>query len=263
MVTRDTPWPEGTPCWVDLGVSDFGKAARFYSGLLGWSVQAGPPEAGGYAVCTKAGRPVAGIGPKQGPAEAPPYWTTYLAANNVDEIAAKVTKAKGQVLMGPMDVLDVGRMAVAVDVAGAAFGIWQARKHIGVGIANEPGTLCWNENMTRDFAANKNFYAAVFGYEYEVVEDGGEGGFQYNTIKVAGNVVGGIGALTADFPAEVPPHWMTYFAVRDTDAAINKVTELGGKVIRPAFDMPYGRMAVVHDDQGAVFSLISVPVSDA
>ena len=22
MVTRDIPWPDGTPCWVDLGTSD-------------------------------------------------------------------------------------------------------------------------------------------------------------------------------------------------------------------------------------------------
>ena len=44
----------------------------------------------------------------------------------------------------------------------------------------------------------------------------------------------------------------------DTDAALARVAELGGTVVRPAWDTPYGRMAVPADDQGAVFSLMSI-----
>ena len=69
MVTRDTAWPSGTPCWVDLGVDDIDRAVTFYAELFGWDIQPGPPEAGGYRMCLKDGRPVAGIGPKQGPPE--------------------------------------------------------------------------------------------------------------------------------------------------------------------------------------------------
>ena len=50
MVTRDTPWPDGTPCWVDLGASDIPKALAFYTSQFGWDVQAGPPEVGGYSM---------------------------------------------------------------------------------------------------------------------------------------------------------------------------------------------------------------------
>jgi predicted enzyme related to lactoylglutathione lyase len=32
-------------------------------------------------------------------------------------------------------------------------------------------------------------------------------------------------------------------------------------VVRAAWDTPYGRMAVVGDDQGAVFSLMSTPTA--
>jgi uncharacterized protein len=67
MVTRDTAWADGTPCWVDLGVADAAKACAFYAALFGWEVQPGPPEAGGYTVCRKDGRQVAGIGPNTGP----------------------------------------------------------------------------------------------------------------------------------------------------------------------------------------------------
>ncbi len=67
MVTRDTAWGDGTPCWVDLGVTDIAKASAFYAELFGWEAQPGPPEAGGYTVCRKDGRQVAGIGPNMGP----------------------------------------------------------------------------------------------------------------------------------------------------------------------------------------------------
>lgn len=258
MVTRDTAWPSGTPCWVDLGVDDIARASAFYAGLFGWEIQAGPPEAGGYAMCLQSGQAVAGIGPKQGPPGTPSAWTTYLASDDADATASKVKMAGGQVLMEPMDIMDVGRMAVAADPGGAVFGIWQARAHIGVGLANEPGALSWNENLSRDFNENKAFYRAVFGYEYG---DLGDAGFQYATLKVGGVDVGGIGELDSSFPAAVPAHWSSYFAVEDTDTAVAKITTSGGSVMRAPWETPYGRMAVVSDDQGAFFSLISMPAA--
>jgi len=254
MVTRDTAWPGGTPCWVDLGAEDIDKARTFYAGLFGWDIPPGPPEAGGYSLCMLRGRPAAGMGPKM-MAEMPSTWTTYLAAESADDVAAQVKAAGGQVLMEPMDVMDVGRMAVAADPAGAAFGIWQARAHIGAGIANEPGALCWNENMSRDFDRKKAFYQSVFGYGYDDMS--GEG-FKYATLKVGDAIVGGIGELPADVPAGVPAHWSTYFAVADTDATVDKVAQLGGSVVRPAWQSPYGRMATVSDDQGVQFSVIGI-----
>ncbi len=254
MVTRDTAWAPGTPCWVDLGVDDIGQAGRFYAGLFGWEVQAGGPETGGYAMCTKAGRAVAGIGPKQGPPGTPSAWTTYLATDNADRAAARIKDAGGQVITGPMDVMAYGRMAIAADPGGAVFGLWQAGSHTGAGIANEPGTLCWNENFSRDFGGNKAFYQAVFGYAYESVG----GGMRYDTFAVNGAVAGGIGEIGSDFPAGMPACWTVYFGTPDTDAAVSAVTAAGGSVAQPPWDTPYGRMAVVQDDQGAVFSLISV-----
>jgi hypothetical protein len=52
-----------------------------------------------------------------------------------------------------------------------------------------------------------------------------------------------------------------YFAVTDTDAAVAKVAELGGRVVRPPSDTPYGRIGVVTDSDGAVFSVITPPAS--
>ena len=252
MVTRDTAWPQGTPCWVDIGVTDIPKAKAFYGGLFGWDIQDGTPEAGGYSMCQIAGQPVAGIGASQG--DMPIFWTTYLASQNADETAAKIKAAGGQVVMDPFDVMDAGRMFIAVDPGGAFFGVWQANAHTGVRVANEPGSLIWSENMSRAYEANKAFYGAVFGYHFG---DIGAEGMNYATLDIEGRPVGGIGEIGPEQPAQVPASWRTYFAVDDTDAAVARVTELGGRLIAPAWDSPYGRMAVVSDDQGAVFSLMS------
>jgi len=253
MVTRDTAWPTGTPCWVDLGVTDIPTAQEFYGGLFGWDIQDTGPESGGYRMCEIDGQPVAGIGPKMDP-NMPTFWTTYLATEDADATAAKIKAAGGQVIVEPFDVMDVGRMAIAMDPGGAAFGIWQAKLHTGIRLANEPGSLIWSENMSRNYEANKAFYNTVFGYSYG---DIGAEGMNYATLDLDGRSVGGIGEIGAEMPAEMPANWGTYFAVDDTDAAVAKVTELGGSVVAPAWDSPYGRMAVVSDNQGAVFSLMS------
>jgi uncharacterized protein len=256
VVTRDTPWPAGTPCWVDLGVSDIPKAISYYTAQFGWTIEQGEPETGGYSIANLDGRTVAGIGPKMGPPEAPSAWTTYIATEDADATAAKVKGAGGQLLMDPMDVMDVGRMAMAMDTTGAAFGIWQARAHTGFGIANVPGAVSWNEHMSRDFEGAKAFYAAVFGYQFG---DMSSEGFSYATLLLDGHEVGGIGGYPPEVPADMPAAWATYFATADTDASVAQAAKSGGSVIRPATDSPYGRMATVSDDQGAVFSLISLP----
>jgi len=252
MVTRDTAWPAGTPCWVDLGVEDIGKAKSFYERLFGWQIGEGSPESGGYAMCEVGGRAVAGIGPKQGPEEMPPAWTTYLASDDVDETARQVDQAGGHLLVEPFDVMDAGRMAIAADPGGAIFGIWQARTHGGVGRANEPGSLTWNENMTRDYDANQAFYRSVFGYDFG---DMSSEDFRYATLDLGGGPVGGIGEIGPDTPAEIEPNWATYFAVDDADDAAARTAALGGTVIRQPWDTPYGRMAVLSDNQGAVFAV--------
>jgi predicted enzyme related to lactoylglutathione lyase len=256
VVTRDTRWPAGTPCWVDVSVDDVPKAIAFYQALFGWDIELGGPEVGGYSIAHSGGRIVAAVSPKMGAPDAPSVWTTYLATDDTDATAAKVKGAGGQVLAGPMDVMEEGRMAVAMDPAGAAFGLWQGERTTGLGVANEPGALVWNEQFSRDLRGSQAFYQAVFGYGYQ---DMSGDGFKYATLMVDGHEVGGIGEYPEGTPAEIPAAWGAYFAVTDTDAAMAKVTELGGHTVQPPMDTPFGRIGVVADNQGAVFSLITPP----
>jgi len=260
VVIRDTPWPDGTPCWTDLGASDIPKAIGFYAGQFGWAIEPGGPEVGGYSLARLDGRLVAAVGPIMGPPGTPSAWTTYFASADADATATRIVSAGGQIVMGPMDVMDQGRLVVASDVTGAVFGVWQGRSHTGAQVANVPGAFTWSEHMSRDFEGAKAFYAAVFGYEYG---DMSSDGFSYATLLINGQqVVGGIGAFPGGQDDGHQAFWGVYFGATDTDKSVATATAHGGRVIRPASDSPYGRMAIVADPEGAVFSLISTPADD-
>jgi hypothetical protein len=241
-------------------VTDPDAAKHFYSGLFGWDIQDGPPEAGGYAMCLMNGRAVTAISPKPADNPFPNVWSTYLASDDLDATVATAKEAGGKFMMEPMDVMTAGRLAFGMDPTGAPYGIWQGGDHLGVGIYNEPGTLVWNELMTADYAGAKAFYREVFGYTYEEIGEG----LTYSTVKRAsdGAVVGGMGAFDTSTPAEVSPSWIVYFLVRDCYASVAKAVELGADAVRKPFDTPFGRMAALTGTQGEAFCLIQPPAQD-
>jgi predicted enzyme related to lactoylglutathione lyase len=158
--------------------------------------------------------------------------------------------------MPPFDVYDLGRMAVIQDPTGATISMWQAKKHIGVGVTKELNAFGWSELATRDTAAAEKFYTGLFGWGTFVSDTVG---FKYTHWRVDGIDVGGMMAMDANWPANVPPHWMNYASVENCDASAKKVTELGGGVCVPPTDIPeVGRFAVVNDPQGATFSIIQL-----
>jgi predicted enzyme related to lactoylglutathione lyase len=252
MVTRDTPWPAGTPCWIDLAVDDIGKASEFYGRLFGWEFQPGPPE-GGYVTCLKNGRAVAGIGPMPQAQGTSAVWMTYLASDNADETVAKVKAAGGQVLVEPVDVMDQVRVAVATDPGGAVFGIWQARKNIGIGLANEPGSLAWSENWSSDFERTIAFYQSVFGYDFSYMDLDGS---RYAFISLNGRPVGGIGEVRGGFPAR----WSIEFAVENPYETVENAIRLAGSVERLPQDAAYGSTVTLRDDQGAIFRVTTMSI---
>jgi predicted enzyme related to lactoylglutathione lyase len=257
-MSERTSYTPGTPSWVDLGSPDPDAAVEFYGALFGWDVhEAGDPEqTGGYRMAYLRGKPVAGMMKLMQEGQ-PPAWTTYVSVEDADATAAKVKEAGGSVLFEPMDVLDVGRMAVFADPAGAVFAIWQPRAHPGAGLANEPGAISWNELNTRDPDAAKAFYGSVFGWDFED-NDMGEMG-TYTSLKLGDGPVGGMLDMGArGVPEEVPAHWQVYFAVEDTDAAVDQAKQGGGSVMVEPIDIPAGRFSILTDPHGASFAVIAL-----
>ncbi|HSA52326.1 MAG TPA: VOC family protein [Yinghuangia sp.] len=254
MSVITAPYVQGTPCWVDLMAPDQQAAIDFYSDLLGWHGEIGPAEFGGYAVCELRGKAVGGIGPSMsldGEPPPPTAWTTYLAVDDIEETAAKVTANGGTALMPPMQVADQGHMLVFADPTGAVAGAWQRLEFAGAERVNEPGALIWNELNTRDLDAAVQFYQAVFGTRFESMPEMPS----YKGMLAAGRVVGGAQVL-GDAPPEIPAHWLTYFAVDDADSTVDAAVRAGSTLLVAPLDMAAGRMAVLQDPQGAVFAIL-------
>lgn len=257
----------GEFCWVDLSTGDVDAGIAFYRGLMGWSaVSAGPvEETGGYGFFTFKGKQVAGYGPAQD--GAPLAWGSYVAVDDADATAAAISAAGGTVLVPVMDLpQDAGRMAVATDPSGAVFGIVQHGSHSGAELVNEVGTWTWNHLNTRDLAQARSFYGSVFGWTAEP-SAGAPPDSPYLMWQVEGQRweegLGGVSQMgDADFPPEVPPHWLVYLAVGDADDAVAKTVSAGGSVMMPVVRIPVGRMAVLTDPQGAAFGIIEPDYSE-
>jgi predicted enzyme related to lactoylglutathione lyase len=245
----------GTPSWVDLGSPDVGASISFYGDLFGWSgSEEGPPEAGGYRFFEQDGKMVGGIAPLMMEGQ-PPAWLSYVTVADADETVTKAREAGGMSLVGPMDVMDVGRMAIVVDPTGAALGLWQPRRHTGAEIVNVPVSLCWNELNTRDTEAAKPFYEAIFGWQGDTAQ---MGEIDYTTWQLGEKPVGGMIAMSDQVPPLVPAMWLAYFAVDDTDATIEKAKAGGGSLMFGPTDVPAGRFAVLGDPHGAIFGVIKM-----
>jgi hypothetical protein len=247
----------GAFCWIDLGTSDSAAARNFYGALLGWEFRENPmPEGGAYTMIRRGGRDVGGLYELSDEMKAqgiPPNWLSYVAVESADATANRAESAGAEVLMGPMDVMDIGRMAVIQDPTGAVFAVWEAKGHPGSGVVGEPGSVCWHELMTRDAPAAKRFYRDVFGYE---MEDRQMGPTAYTMLRMGERREGGLMQITPEM-GPVPSHWLVYVAVDDCEATLEKAKSLGGNAITDAMDVPgVGRFAILQDPQGAVFAAI-------
>ncbi|GGN50339.1 hydroxylase [Streptomyces albiflavescens] len=239
----------GGPCWTELGTSDLAAAKRFYADLFGWRPVTDPrQEAGGYTVAHLGDAAVAAITPLYQDSQ-PVAWSVSFAVADADATAEALTAAGGTVVLGPMDVFDVGRFAVALDPGGAAFQLWQARAFPGAGLFNAPGALGWVELMTRAPDLVKEFYTTVFGWTVTASE-------YYPQWGIDGADFGGMVTMDDKFPHEVPSHWLPYFAVEDVDATADAAVQAGGNILMEPTSVPDGpRIAVLRDPQGAAFGV--------
>jgi predicted enzyme related to lactoylglutathione lyase len=238
----------GVPSWVDHGTTDLDKSVAFYSELFGWQTQDMGEQAGHYHIALLRGLAVAGIGPLMDGSNHS-RWTTYVNVDDADEIAERITKEGGTVVFGPMDVMDQGRMAIAIDPAGGAIGIWQPAIHKGAQLVNEAGAYTWSHLLSRDFDKAVPFYTSVFGWGTQEDPENSSKSFTVNGRAVCGGM-----QMPAEVPAEVPSYWEAYFVVPEVDAATKQITDLGG-TINMTMDMPTGRIASALDNVGAAFGI--------
>jgi predicted enzyme related to lactoylglutathione lyase len=259
MITTD--YSVGSPCWLDLAVRDSAAAKSFYGAVFGWTFQpfgSGEEEWGTFK---SGGKTVAALGPLDEGARS--AWMIYFSTPDVDAAAAKVRKSGGTVRVDPFDINDHGRMAQFTDPQGGQFAAWQPGKTAGLEVVDEPGSLMWVELYTTDSAKAKEFYKALYGWEFsDMPMPGGESG----TYTIIGpseapqeRMHGGLMQVPPEAlsMAADKPFWHPVFHTTDCDATIAKVTEHGGNVVMGPEDAEgVGRMAVCLDPFGADFVVL-------
>lgn len=248
----------GSFCWPELATADLAKAKSFFSGLFGWEPVDVPTAGGTYTIFKLRGLDVAAarsLSSEECGQKIPSHFMNYVSTAAVDAAAEKAKELGGKVLYGPFDVMGIGRMAVVCDPEGIPFALWEARGHIGIQLAGEPGALSWTEIVTRDADGAKAFYGGLFGWTFKA---SGDAMPDYVEIYREEQPIGGVFPMKGDEWAGVPGHFMPYFAVVDADAAFAKAKELGGTAVVPPTDIPgVGRFSLLRDDQGAHFSVIA------
>lgn len=250
-----TSYQEGQFCWVELATTDAKAAKSFYASLFGWTVKEIPMgDQGTYYMFQNKGRTAAAMA-EQSPQERkdgiPPHWNNYIAVKKADAAAAKVKTLGGNVVFGPFDVNDAGRMAFVTDPQGAMFAVWEGKRTPGASVVNEPGAFGWNELYTPDIEGSRKFYTAMFGWTLKVSPE-------YTEVHIGKQAIAGMMQLTPEMSG-MPPSWMPYFVVSDADDVVKKVKAGKGQVHVPPKDIPnVGRFAIVADPQGASFAVIKL-----
>ena len=246
----------GRHVWSDLMTTDTKGAERFYDTVIGWtSGPSGQPGQPYTQFKRSGGTGVAGLMERPDGMNMPPLWSMYIAVPKLEDAVAQVRRLGGSELSGIIDVPTVGRMQMVKDPQGAAFYVIQLEQ-----MDNTPdhdpeiGEASWLELMTTDAPAAMRFYQQLFGWQPSEAMDMGEMG-TYQMFNRGARMIGGM----MNKPREMehaPSTWAIYFRVADVDAAAERITANGGRILNGPVDVPGGdRILNAMDPQGAPFSL--------
>ena len=245
--------------WYDVMTTDTKAARQFYCDVVGWSAQDSPAPGMDYTVFMVGERGVAGLLPIPEDARnagVPPIWMGYVSVDDVDEAVVRIEREGGKVHRPPMEVPGIIRFAVVADPEGAGFII--AKGLVADPPAElapgTPGTVGWHELYATDGESAFGFYERMFGWTKGDAMDMGPMG-KYQLFATGGENVGGMMTKPPAIPA---PFWTYYFNVPAIDAAAQRVTSGGGKILNGPMQVP-GDLWIVNcmDPQGAGFALVA------
>jgi predicted enzyme related to lactoylglutathione lyase len=249
--------PQGKFGWYELMTSDTKAAGKFYSDVVGWTVQEVPPAGGMHYTTFNIGS-VGMAGMLTIPGHV--AWVGYIAVADVDAHIGKIVEAGGKLLRPATDVPGMLRFAVMADPQGAAIVVFTPNPAMPSPqrpAPPAPGTIGWHELYTSDLEGGFNFYQKLFGWRKLTDMDMGPMG-TYRIFDEGEQTEMGDGGMMTK-----PPHipvacWNFYFSVDSIGAAVGRVKAGGGQVLNGPMQVPGGSWIINgQDPQGAMFSLVS------
>jgi predicted enzyme related to lactoylglutathione lyase len=113
----------GAFSWAELVTPEPARATEFYGTLFGWKVESMDMGSGPYHVVKTGDTSVGGIMAPPPNMAIPPNWCPYVTVDNVDATVKLCESLGGAVVVPPMDIPTVGRMAVLKDPQGAVINV--------------------------------------------------------------------------------------------------------------------------------------------
>ena len=248
---------QGEFIWYELMTPDVAGARAFYQAVAGWTI-ADKSEMPGmdYRMVNAPDGSVGGVMPIDADMAAHgarPIWVGYVGVEDVDASVAAIKAMGGAIHMGPVDIPDVGRLAMASDPQGGLFYVMRGAVEDGTSTAFAPGKLghCgWNELSTPDQDGAHAFYGKLFGWTNpETMPMGPMGDYRFLYLDDL--------RLGASMHRDGQAFWQSYFHVASINAAADAVKAQGGTVDQGPMEVPGGDHIIVGTDpQGARFALV-------
>jgi uncharacterized protein len=231
-------------------------SGAFFTALFGWTqVPIEIEPHGVYRQLFRGDQVTGGILALDPAIKHPSHWISYVDVANLDATIAKTARLGGVVASPPSEIAGVGRFALLADPHGALF--CALEWHAGAarppepGEDAEPGEIAWNELLTADPAAAARFYGKLFNWTARSSIDARG---PYRTLVRNGRPAAGI---RSRLPGMAMSAWLIYFEVADLDGSLERVRELGGRVISDVIaDERFGRFAYAADPTEAGFGLV-------
>lgn len=130
------PSTAGRFCWLDLAASDAARAATFYRALFGWHPREEQMLGGSFTRLQLAGRDVGSLYQlrrAQIDRGVPSHWTPYVEVADVTHAVRQTEALGGELLVAPLEIPGLARIAIVADPVGAHLGLWQAATPCGTG----------------------------------------------------------------------------------------------------------------------------------
>ncbi|WP_405682136.1 VOC family protein [Streptomyces sp. NBC_01238] len=246
------------PCWVNLMTRDLGSTQEFYGAVLGWTFR--PGKLGQeFSVARRGDVPVAGIGAVATAYRVAVAWTPYFAVPDADAAASRIRERSGTVAVGPL-ALGKGRGALAADLDGAVFGIWERTEPATSPPAPDGYSHAWLRLHTRNAFDAAIFYGGVLDWASghpgccEVSYEKDEVIVDCNGRRLARISSGAVEAAPDPL---VRPHWQVHFPVADVAVTVEAARRHGGSLVeqRP---LGQGSEATLLDPDGGLFTVTDV-----
>jgi predicted enzyme related to lactoylglutathione lyase len=242
--------------WYELTTTDTEAATTFYAKVVGWGTQDASMPGAAYTLFTAGDASVGGL---QGLPEGlrkmgvAPRWIGYVGVDDVGATAERIARLGGAVHVPPTDVPNISRFSIVADPQGATLALfkWLTPGQQQRAAPGTAGRVGWHELLAADWRKAFAFYGELFGWQKVGTDIGATGSYQL--FATGGQTIGGMSTKPA---AVSMPFWLYYFNVDDIDAAAERVTAGGGRILEgPTQALGGGWIVRCVDPQGAMFAL--------